>query len=154
MKATSPKNFIMLVNGFPLTNFGEGSSAIKIAMREDAVTDKVGMDGKMSISISANQTAEVTATLMQTSDANKFLLALVHAQTGGPATFVPVNVMFQDTYRQDVGIGTHGYIKKLPDIERGDEVAEQEWVFVVERLDLALGAPAFAGLATMLAENG
>lgn len=42
---------------------------------------------------------------------------------------------------------------KPPTITRGVQQNEQEWTIVAERLDLLLGAPAFAGLATVIAEN-
>ena len=129
-------------------------SPAEITRRNDAATDKIGADGKMAVAISADKSGEITFKLMQTSSGNKVLNAIAARQEGGPATFAPVQVQFQDTYRQDIGAGTAGYIKKRPEVTRGAGINTQEWVIVVERLDLLLGDPAFAGMATAVAEAG
>lgn len=154
MKAYSFLNTVVLVNGVPLTGWAEGDDVINITRRQDGATDKVGADGKMAVAINADRSGEVTFKLMQTSSSNKWLNGLANLQAGGPLTFVPVAVLFQDTYRQDSGAGSLGYIKKLPDVQRGTDINEQEWTIVVERLDLLLGDPAFVGFATALAEAG
>jgi hypothetical protein len=152
MKTYSFLNTVVLVNGVPLTGWAEGDDVIKIERLNDGAMHKVGADGHMAVAISADRSGQFTFKLMQTSNSNKYLNSLLLLQEAGPDTFVPVNVLFQDTYRQDTGGGTVGYIKKMPDVERGVNVSEQEWMVVVERLDMLLGAPAFAGFATAGAE--
>jgi len=152
MKAYSFLNTIVLVNGIRMTNWSDDDDALTIERLEDAAMHKVGVDGKMSVAISANKSGQITIKLMQTSPSNKFLNALHGTQGEGPFTFVPITVAFSDLYRQDSAVAAAGYLKKLPDIKRGGPVNVQEWAIVVERLDVLLGDPAFAGMPTAVAE--
>lgn len=151
MKVYSFQNTVMLVNGVEITGWAEGDDVIAIARRTDSASDKVGADGSMMVSISADKSGEFAFKLQQTSSSNKYLMSLCALQEGGAKTFVPVNVLFQDTYRNDLATGTIGYIKKPADIARGAQGNNQEWTVVVERLDLLLGDPALVGAATAAA---
>ena len=76
---------------------------------------------------------------MQTSPSNAFLTGIMALQEASGSLFVPVFCKFQDTYRQDLAIGTQGYLKKPAKLTRGAQGNTQEWEIVVERLDLAFG---------------
>jgi hypothetical protein len=151
MKVYSFNNTVMLVNGVEITGWAEGDDVIDISRRADSASDKVGADGTMMVSISADKSGEFKFKLQQTSGSNKFLMSLCALQEGGAKTFVPVNVLFQDTYRNDMATGTVGYIKKPTDVQRGAQAGNQEWTVVVERLDLLLGDPALVGVLTAAA---
>lgn len=148
MKVYSFQNTVMIVNGVEITGWADGDDVINIARRTDSASDKVGADGTMMVSISADKSGEFTFKLQQTSSSNKYLASLIALQEGGAKTFVPVNVLFQDTYRNDLATGTIGYLKKPADLTRGQQGNNQEWVVVVERLDMLLGDPALVGVAT------
>lgn len=139
MRAYSFQNMVVLVNGVELTNFAEGDDVINVQRRVDSATDKVGADGKMMVSVSADKSGELTFRLQQTSPSNKYLTALIAAQEATGRPFVPVFVLIQDTYRNDVATGTAGYLKKLPNMTRGVQGNNQEWTIVTERLDLLFG---------------
>lgn len=153
MKAYSFLNTVVVVNGAPIVGWADGDDVIQIKRRNDAASDKVGADGRMAVAISADKSGEFTFKLMQTSPSNKILNNLAAAQGNGPTTFVPASVLFQDTYRQDRGSGTVGYVKRPADLQRGAGINDVEWTIVVERMDLLLGDPGFAGLPTQIAEN-
>jgi Protein of unknown function (DUF3277) len=140
MKRYSFQDCIMLVNGVEITGWDEGDDVIKVARRADAITDKVGAGGEMMVSVSADRSGEFTFKLQQTSSSNKFLQQLMDLQQAAGSLFVPVSVMFQDTYRSDMATGTFGYLKKPPEMTRGAAAGSQEWVVVVERLDLVFGS--------------
>lgn len=151
MKVYSFQNTVMLVNGVEITGWADGDDVIKIARRNDSASDKIGADGSMMVSLSADKSGEFTFKLQQTSSANKYLQGLCALQEGGAKLFVPVNVLFQDTYRQDLATGTVGYIKRPAELNRGAQAGTQEWTIVVERLDQLLGDPALVGAATAVA---
>lgn len=151
MNVYSFQNTVMLVNGVEITGWSDGDDVIKIGRRADSASDKVGANGDMMVSISADKSGEFTFKLQQTSSSNKYLMSLCALQEGGAKTFVPVNVLFQDTYRQDLATGTVGYLKRPPELSRGPQGGDQEWVIVVERLDLLLGDPALVGVLTAAA---
>lgn len=148
MKVYSFQNTVMLINGVEITGWSDGDDVIKIARRTDSASDKVGAGGSMMVSISSDKSGEFTFKLQQTSKSNKYLAGLLALQEGGAKTFVPVTCLFQDTYRQDLATGTVGYIKKAADMQRGTQATDQEWVVVVERLDMLLGDPALVGVLT------
>lgn len=151
MKVYSFLNTVVLVNGVEVTGFADGDDVIGIRRRVDSATDRVGADGTMMVALSADKSGEVTLRLLQTSSSNKYLNSLMALQEGGSKTFVPINIMFQDTYRNDTASGSIGYLKKPTDVVRGAQGNVQEWVIVVERLDVLLGDPVLVGVATGIA---
>lgn len=134
MKEYSFLDTLLLVNGIEITGFDEGDDVIILDRITDSASHKVGTDGEMSVSISADRSGTVTFRLMQTSDSNSFLSGLISAQENG--LFVPIFVQFKDTKGNDLGSGTQGYITKPAPMTRGTAVNAQEWVITVERLDL------------------
>ncbi|MCL2829840.1 MAG: DUF3277 family protein [Betaproteobacteria bacterium] len=144
MRAYSFQNTVVYINGVEITGWAEGDDVISIKRSADSASHKVGADGNMMISISADKSGEFSFKLQQTSSSNKFLLDLVSRMEGGAQTFVPVDVLFQDNFRNDLGTGK-GYIKKPTDVTRGAQGNGADWTVVVEKLDLLLGDPAMIG---------
>ena len=134
MKDYSFLNTLLIVNGIEISGFDEGDDVIALERINDSAAHKIGADGEMSVSISADRSGTVTFRLMQTADSNSYLSGLVTAQENG--VFVPIFVQFKDTVGGDLGSGTQGYITKPAGMNRGVGVNSQEWVIVVERLDL------------------
>lgn len=134
MKEYSFLNTILLVNGIEISGFDEGDDTIALERIGDSASHKIGSDGEMSVSISADRSGSITFRLMQTSDSNIYLSALVTAQENG--AFVPIFIQFKDTKGGDMGSGTQGYITKPSGMVRGSNVSAQEWIVIVERLDL------------------
>jgi len=139
MKEYSFLNTLLLVNGVEINGFDEGDDVIQLARINDSSSHKIGSDGEMSLSISADRSGTVTFRTMQTADSNEYLSGLVNAAENG--AFVPIFVQFKDTKGGDLGSGTQGYIAKPADMIRGTNANSQEWIITVERLDmLHLGA--------------
>lgn len=134
MKQYSFLDTILLVNGVEITGYDEGDDVINLARRTDSGSDKIGIDGEMVLSISADRSGVVRWNLMQTSDSNSYLSGLVNAMENG--AFVPIFIQFKDTRGGDLGSGTQGYLKRPADMSRGGVASSQEWVVATERLDL------------------
>lgn len=134
MKEYSFLDTILLVNGVPITGFDEGDDVINLERLNDSATHKIGTDGEMTVSISADRSGTVTFRLMQSSDSNAYLSGMINAQENG--AFVPIFVQFKDTRGNDLGSGTQGYINRPASMTRGTNVNSQEWIITVERLDL------------------
>lgn len=139
MRVYSFANTVMLVNGVEITGWAKGDDVIDISRRTDGATDQIGAGGQMMVSLSADKSGEIKFKLQATSSSNRFLSNLSAQQDGGTSSFVPVQIKFLDTYRQDLADGTVGYIKKHADIKRGGEAGDSEWVIVVENLFPLLG---------------
>lgn len=124
----------LLVNGVEITGFDEGDDVITLERINDSSAHKIGVDGVMTVSISADRSGMVTFRLMQSSDSNAYLSGLINAQENG--AFVPIFVQFKDTKGNDLGSGTQGYIPRPASMVRGQNANSQEWMITVERLDL------------------
>lgn len=134
MKEYSFLDTLLLVNGVEISGFDEGDDVITLERLNDTAAHKVGTDGEMTVSISADRTGTVTFRLMQTSDSNSYLSGLITSQENG--AFVPIFVQFKDTRGGDLGSGTQGYIQRPATMVRGTNANSSEWVVVVERLDM------------------
>lgn len=137
MKDYSFLNTLLLVNGVEISGYDEGDDVIALARINDSAAHKIGTDGEMTVSISADRSGTMTFRLLQSSDSNLYLSGLITAQENG--LFVPIFAQFLDTKGLDLGSGTQGYITKPADMTRGENANSQEWVVVVERLDLLHG---------------
>lgn len=137
MKTYSFLDIVLRVNGVRITDFAEGDSVITAAPRVDAATDKIGADGNMAVSISADRSGEIVFKLQQTSPSNAFLQQLYNQQRD--RTIKGISVFVADVARGDVGATKKGYIRTSPGVDYGAEVADKEWSLVVEDLTLTLG---------------
>lgn len=133
-------NTILVINGVEITGWSEGDDVIQMKRRVDAFSDKVGAGGDMMVSLSADRSGEVTFKLQRTSPSNVYLGNLARSQqAAGGATFVPITLLAMDTYRQDKGIGSGGYLRKLPDASWGAMAGDYEWSIIVQSLDMLFG---------------
>lgn len=136
MKVYSFLNTVVVVNGVEITGWSEGDDVIDIKRLVDSATHKVGAAGDMMVSLSADRSGEFMFKLQALSSSNAYLESLLALQENGADTFQPISVLFQDTFRNDLGQASAGYIKKPADVKRGATAGEMEWVVVVERLVL------------------
>jgi len=134
MKEYSFLNTLLLINGVEITGFDEGDDVIQLSRINDSAAHSIGTDGEMTISISADRSGSVIFRVMQVSDSNSYLSALINAQENG--AFIPIFIQFKDTKGNDLGSGTQGYITKPADMSRGTNAQPQQWAVMVERLDL------------------
>lgn len=141
MKVFSLANFITLVAGVPITGLADGDDSISAKRLTNSASHKMGGLGDMMVSLSSDKSGEITIKLQQTSSSNSYLSKLEAAQAlaakNGGAVGIPIRA--QDTYRNDVASGSVGYIQKPADMQRGEHGNNQEWVIVVENLDLIYG---------------
>lgn len=132
MKEYSYLNATLLVNGNAITGFDEGDDVITLARVNDSASHKTGMDGDMTVSLSADHTGTCTFRLMQTSISNAYLSARIAEQESG--AFTAIFVQFTDIKANDLISGTQGYITKPADVVRGVNANSQEWVIMLEKL--------------------
>lgn len=134
MKNYSFLSTVLLINGIEITGFDEGDDVITAERLADSATHKVGVDGEMTVSVSADSSGTLTFRLMQSSSSNRFLSDIVNRQES--SRFAAVSIAMQDTKSGDKASGSLGYITRPAPMVRGQSVNSQEWVVVVERLDL------------------
>lgn len=136
MKEYSFLNTSLLVNGVEIEGWDEGDDVISVARRVPAANSKVGTGGEMTVSLSADRSGTFTFRLMQVSDSNTFMSSLSNAHENG--AFVPLAIQLTDIKGNDLASGTQGYIEKPADMVRGTNANAQEWIIVVENLEMLL----------------
>lgn len=129
LRAYSFTNCIVMVSGRQLENFGEGDDVVTVEPRNDRVTGKVGADGKMQPSISADQSAEIVLKFLANAPENDYLEDLFNQYINGDIEKVTVSIFDKVTGRGEVA--TAGFIPNLPSSSRGNEAQDKEWMIVV-----------------------
>ena len=126
VKTYDCKKIIINYGGAPLTGFNDGDF-IAIKPSSDRWTKKVGADGEIARSRSNDESSEVTLTLTQTSPANSVLTAFMEADRLSGKSILPLTVV--DTISGTTFFWPQAWIKKVPEVTRGKELKQQEWVF-------------------------
>ena len=135
----------------PVTGWGKGDDVFQFERRVPGVTDEVGVDGKMTVSTSADNSVKVVWRLSQLSPTNGILSKMFNRQqTVG--MFAGVTMGWQDARRQDFAATTIGYIENHAPVKRGGKANETEWTLIFEAGTIDLGDPTFAGAPAAVAE--
>jgi len=134
MKQYSFANITLLIQGIEISGFDEGDDVIALDRLSDSAAHTIGADGEMTVSLSLDRSGTVGFRLLSTSTSNAFLSGLINAQENG--AYIPVFVQMKDNLNNDLGSGTQGYIQRPASMVRGANVQPQDWVIVVERLDM------------------
>lgn len=126
-----PTKVLVIVDGFTLTGFAE-DSMIEASRMTDKRSSHVGAQGNVTFSKSADDRAEVTFHLKQTSPANEKLKQLY--ETDEEFDFSCVDQNFDG----DVGAsGSRCVVQNDSDFARGNEEDEVEWTLIVADYETA-----------------
>lgn len=124
-----PEKVQILVAGVPVVGFAEGSM-IKATRTSDLNTLNVGAQGQADFVKSADKSGEVSITIKHNSPSNAVFQTLHNQDAKVPIVCVDVNIGTQFGFN-----AMECKVKKQPDFERGKEINECEWVFVVAELN-------------------
>ena len=140
MQQYSFLNYLVTINGVPVTGWAEGDDVIQVSRREDAFADNVGADGKMIMYQTANRTGEITFKLQQQSEGSILLNALYGQQEAWKGQNAPVTITMTNLADpKDSVIGANCYVKKPADVTRGTGINANEWTVVAETLAISYG---------------
>jgi hypothetical protein len=112
-------------------------SMVKVMFDEDAFKKKVGGDGEVSRSGTADDTGHIEVTLDATSPDNAYLQQLANLDRATKNGIVPSKV--QDGRGTYVALAAESWIKKGADQEFGDEIKERTWIIDCGSLDVTGG---------------
>ncbi|MBI5543608.1 MAG: DUF3277 family protein [Deltaproteobacteria bacterium] len=122
--AYDPKKVASNFIGNIITGYAKDKK-IKVSFAEDTWSLYVGCDGDFTRVVNRNESGEITISLAASSPSNDVLAAAwaLDKQTGqGSGAF---NV---EDFNGTSLFGAVAWVKKLPDLERGKELGENEWV--------------------------
>jgi hypothetical protein len=136
VKTYSPEDVAIIVGGAVITGYADGTFIV-VERDDDAYKKVVGADGEVSRSKSPNRGGSVTLTLKQDSDSNKTLGAYAALDDASDTGVVEIIVKDNLDY---TAIGSQGWVKKLPKMERSKELGNMEWVLDVAKFELKFPA--------------
>ena len=125
MATYDPKLVIITFGGIPIMGFAE-DSFVECTPVEERFTRKVGADGEVVRSKSANKCYDVKVTLLQTSLSNGTLSAAQNVDEATGMGMLPLSIT-------EVTSGSEHFFPQAwvekPTWARGKEAGDQEWVF-------------------------
>lgn len=124
MTTYDPKDVILLVGGYQITGFTEGTG-ISVNREANLVEKKVGINGKFSLSKNRNDTGTMTISLQATSEDNGVLESWVFAakQQGTPV-ILPI---FLNDPSGAIIASTIGWVEVQADFSVEEGVSDREW---------------------------
>lgn len=140
-----PSRQIITVGSLTMTGFGP-DTFLKIAYKSDLVTQQVGAGGDSALSISADRSATIEFTLMQTSPSNTLLSALANSTRAKTIAGVPLFIVpflmkdASDTITAASAAAV--WVSKFPDMERAKETGQVTWMLETNSLEMTLGGAA------------
>lgn len=133
-----PAQVICTVGPVILSGFSDGD-AIIARRSEDVYLSRAGNDGGVGRARNANKMGEFEFRLLQTSQANDQLSALLATDdlTNDGQIVLPISVT--DGSGRSLAVATSCWIKTLPEATFGKEVSERVWIFTAADLRMFLG---------------
>jgi hypothetical protein len=121
-----PKKLVVTFGGVPLGGYGD-STFVEIAPNNaDGVHKKIGADGEVSRSFDADNTHQVTVTLMQSSDSNAYLSGVRNADKLTGHSILPLSIT--DLSGGSMGFWPQAWIRGDPTWGYGKEDQERQWI--------------------------
>lgn len=136
-----PAQVIVTVGGVILSGFSDGDS-ITARRAEDNYFTRVGTDGGVARARNSNKLGEFEFRLLQTSEANDLLSALVATNDLVNDGLAVVAISVLDGSGRSLAAATQCWIKTLPEFIMGKEVSERIWIFDAADLKIYYGGNA------------
>lgn len=137
-KVYDPASVLCVFAGIPIQGFAE-DSVVKVAYNEDAFTLKMGVDGDGTRSKTNNRSAQITFSLMQSSDVNDLLSAVHGLDLNSPSGDGIGPLLIKDNQGRTLMAAEKAWIMKTPDVEFAKEAGPREWVLETSSLETTIG---------------
>jgi len=121
-----PRKVIVTFGGMPIGGFA-GGTFINVTASADRFTKVVGADGEIARSKSADNTHEVTITLMQSSMSNRYLSTVEQLDKLASQGILPLTIT--DLNGGTLKFWPQAWITKDPDLGFAAELTDREWTF-------------------------
>jgi hypothetical protein len=121
-----PKKVTVVIGGHVLSGFAD-DEFIRVTF-PDAGSKVVGADGEVTFNRSADETAELTIRLKQSSPSNDVLSTLVRVSR---ATNIPISPVLIKGNGSTLVASPHAWLIGKPEVVLGKEVKDYEWRFAL-----------------------
>ncbi len=122
----NPNEIYMSFNGINVSGF-LAESFIKVSRNKDMFTYKSDISGSGTRTKTNDFSGTIECTLTQRSGSNEFLsgFAIADEQTGAGAGVL----MIKDALGNDLILCQSAWVRKMPDVEYGNESGSRVWMF-------------------------
>jgi len=139
-----PAKIIINFGGANINGYADGTF-VSFEMDEDAFTKTTGADGFVTRVRTNNRSGSCTITLMQSSPSNNILQAIHNIDISTPGG-APVPIVIKNLLNTELITSSAAWIKKIPNIDHGKEVANREWVIdIADAIVTVAGNAVFQG---------
>lgn len=130
---------VLLINGYEITAYADGSDVISIENAADAGAYTIGANGRGVFVGNCNQSGTLTLKLLQHSEDCKFLQDLYNQQRAEFGNHDDLITMeFKDTLNGDALSGINGFFLNDGGLKRGDAHNPTEFKIAFERISKRL----------------
>lgn len=126
VKTYDPKLIVITFGGIALTGYEDGTF-VDAKPSADRFSRKVGADGEVARSRSADRTHEITLTLQQVSPSNDYLSSVLLLDTVANKGVLPLQIA--DLNGTSIQFWDAAWIKTPPNNVSAKEVGPRTWVF-------------------------
>jgi hypothetical protein len=120
----SPADVKVIFGGYEITGFADGTF-VGLEFGSDRFTTMVGADGSVVRTRSADETAKITVTLLQSSASNDVLNAFDAADFEGLTGALPF--ILKDANGNSLYTADKCWISKRPSVEFGKDLGSRAW---------------------------
>lgn len=133
MAVFDPKQVSVLLNGYEISDWSDGGTAITAQHNADAGAYTMGADGSGVFVVNPDQSLTLTLVLKQHSADNKWFNDKLKQQIGSIKTFKPFALEIRDLVNGDLVTASGGYFTTRPNYVRGTTHNAETWVIVFDK---------------------
>lgn len=119
---------ILGVAPFHLQNFSEGDM-FDFTRNVDMINPVVGVQGAVGIAVSANKSGNITISLLQDSETDKFLNNIVALQGAAGSNLAPATMLVNNPRAGTKLYATTVLIRTIPPYKLSSSYPTRDWVF-------------------------
>lgn len=123
----APKDVVVSFDGVNITGFSE-DSMISVTRNDDMVSEVVGAQGDLQLTVNHNNTGEITFTLLQNSPSNLNFEEYFMAEQGDNFSTISMITIAVPSVGLTISC-SNAYMKSIPDFTFGSDNNDREWMF-------------------------
>ncbi|MCG9064716.1 DUF3277 family protein [Laribacter hongkongensis] len=131
-----PKQVSVLLNGYAISDWADGSDVISYKAVTDAGSYTIGANGTGVFIANPDESHVLVLKLKQHSPENKWLNDQFRQQRKQIKSFTPFTLEIRDLLNEDVATGVNGFFTTPTDFTRGAGHNPHAWTIVFESGDI------------------
>jgi len=139
VKTYDPRGIVISIAGLLIQRGFAEDSMVKVAFTSPRFESKVGVDGEVTRARLHDRRATATLSLMQSSDGNDILSALLRRDTVALPGAGVGSFLMRDLQGTTLVFASAAWVKGIPEVEYGKSVGTRAWEIELADCDATLG---------------